>query len=57
VPRIYVKKGELRRSEAITSLFTKDEKQRVTEIAQAHGLPPAVFVRSIVIKSLQEQAA
>lgn len=34
-----------RRQEAITSLFTKDEKELIIKAALAKGIPPGILVR------------
>ena len=53
MPRVYRTKGELKRSEPITALFTKDQKRRLIEAAIASNLPPGVLVYQIVIARLE----
>jgi hypothetical protein len=57
VPRVYVRKGDRRRGEAITSLFTKEEKERVAAAALSYGLPMSIYVHRVVIASIGEVAA
>jgi hypothetical protein len=53
MPRIYMTKGELKRKEPITALFTTAEKERVRQMALASNLPPSVFVYRLVIARLE----
>lgn len=56
MPRIYTRLGEKRRGEAITALFTADEKQRVVTAAQAANMPASVFIHHMVMKRLETAA-
>jgi uncharacterized protein (DUF1778 family) len=52
VPRIYKTKGDLRRCEYLTALFTKDEKQRIREAASSRNLPVSIFIHQAVIERI-----
>lgn len=39
-----------RRHEAITALFTKEEKQRVVKAALARGIAPGILVRNAALQ-------
>jgi hypothetical protein len=49
--------GDMRRQEQICALFTKEEKQKIEHVARQHGMPPAVFVRQLVMAKIAIMAA
>lgn len=38
-----------RRQEAITALFTKEEKERIVKAARERGIPPGILVRNAAL--------
>lgn len=56
MPRTYTNKGDLRRSEHITALFTKEEKERVMQAALAVSKPASVFIHEIVLERVGRAA-
>lgn len=55
MPRIYTTKGDDKRGDPITALFTREEKRRVCEAAQAANLKASVFIHQLVLSRLQDQ--
>lgn len=45
-----------RRQEAITALFTKDEKQRICDVALLQGVPPGILVRRAALAVAEQKA-
>jgi len=55
--RVYLRKGERRRNEAITALFTAEEKQRVIDAATKLNIPLSIFIHQTILSHIDEIAA
>lgn len=54
MPRTYVTKGDNKRGDPITAMFTREEKRRVFEAAEAANLKASVFIHQVVLSRLQQ---
>jgi hypothetical protein len=45
---------EVRRQQAITALFTREEKQKIVKAALSHGIAPSILVRRAALVAVSQ---